>query len=115
MADITITPVGSLPDGAEATKQTGVLAADDYYIPNNGQVRVMVDSSALVSPIDMTIETFREVDGLALPDRVVAVPATDDVVHWYGPFTPGTHNDSEGRLHVTFSADAPGVVIAATQ
>ena len=48
MADITIMPVGSLPDGAEATKQTGVLAADDYYIPNNGQVRVMVDSSVLL-------------------------------------------------------------------
>ena len=115
MADIIITPVAARIGGGESDKQTGVLAADHYYIPNNGDVRVMVDSSDLSSSIDMTIETFREIEGLGLPDRTIALSPDDDVVHWFGPYSTSTHNNLEGRLHLTFSADAPGIVIAALQ
>lgn len=86
------------------TGLTPALAAantDGSYVPNDGRMFLQVKNGS-GSPINVTVETPGTVDGNAIADLVVAVPATtgDKVI---GPFPPETYNQSDGTIKVTFS------------
>lgn len=59
----------------------------------------------------VTVTTPRTVDGLAIADPAIVVPATtgDKMI---GPFPPATFNQAGGLVYVDFDASA-GVTIAA--
>ena len=106
MANVDIRPFGSAVGGTLGTYQDGVNANDDYYVPNNGAVRLVVDSVDLSSADqrDMTIETFGVVGpNLAVADQVERLATANGRLQQFGPFTPALYNNSDGELHITFS------------
>ena len=84
-----------------------VATDDNYVIPNNGRIFLYVDLSA---DGNVTVESNRTVDGLALPHRVIAVASAEQRL--LGPFPVDTHNGTHtvgavshmGTMNVTFSA-----------
>jgi len=50
----------------------------------------------------VTIETPATVDGLAVADREVAIPATSERL--IGPFPSNTYNDSGGLVQLTYDS-----------
>lgn len=105
MADVTITPVdtGRAVSGA-ANYTTGGVAAttgNNYYIANNGRVLLVV---AAATTATLTVSTPNSVDGNAIADLTLALADTN--VRVFGPFPPGSYNDSQQRLLVTTSANA---------
>jgi len=78
--------------------------ADGSYVPNDGRTFLRV-KNADASPITVTIETPGTVDGLAIGDLAVVIPATtgDKLI---GPFPPDTYNQPDGTIKATFSAVA---------
>jgi hypothetical protein len=66
---------------------TAADAAGSTFEPKIGRFLRVKNASG--SPINVTLTTPGSVDGLAIPDRVVAVPATTgDVLIGLGPATP---------------------------
>ncbi len=77
--------------------------------PNSGNTALMVLNSS-AAPINVTIVTTKTVDGLAVADRVVAVPngTTPALI---GPWPKDEYNTS-GSVSVTYSASASVTVAA---
>ena len=76
--------------------------ADGSYVPNDGRMYLQVKNTN-GSPVTVTVDTPGTVDGLAVADLPVVVPATtgDKKI---GPFPPDTYNQPDGTIKVTFSA-----------
>ena len=55
-----------------------------------------------VSAHTVTIETSRTVDGLAVADRDVAIPAGEERL--IGPFPKQTYDDADGKVQLTYDA-----------
>lgn len=55
------------------------------------------------SPITVTVGTPGNVDGLAIADLTVSVPATTGE-RMIGPFPPGIYNQSDGNVYVDYSS-----------
>jgi hypothetical protein len=79
---------------------------------NNGDVVLHVKNTN-ASPRIVTITTPRTVDGVAVADPAITIPATtgDKII---GPFPPATFNNAGGLVYVDFDAST-GVTIAAIQ
>ena len=87
---------------AGLTPSLAAANSDGSYVPNDGRTFIQVKNGA-GAPITVTIETPGTVDGNAIADLVVTIPAmTGDKV--IGPFPPETYNQSDGKLKITFSA-----------
>lgn len=85
---------------------------DGHEINNSGRMFLYVKNGD-ASPITVTIVTPGTVDGLAVADKTVTVPATDEEV--IGPFPPQYYNQAPGEtdtVFVDFSA-VTSVTIAA--
>ena len=84
------------------TQALAAANADGSYVPNDGRMFLRVKNTN-GAPITVTVETPGTVDGLAIGDLAVVIPATtgDKVI---GPFPPDTYNQSDGTIKVTFSA-----------
>jgi len=89
-------------DRAGITPSLVTANEDGYYVPNDGRVFLQLQNTDSTE-VTVTIETPGTVDGLAVTDRTVAIPATDGD-KMIGPFPPGVYNDGAGRIKVTFSA-----------
>jgi hypothetical protein len=55
------------------------------------------------SPITVTIDTPGLVDGLAIANLTVSVPATTGE-RMIGPFPPGIYNQADGNVYVDWSS-----------
>jgi hypothetical protein len=85
--------------GLEAVYTAAV--ADGAKFANDGRMFVdVVNGSA--SSINVTVQTPVTVDGLAVADLVVAVPAGES--RKIGPFPPGYYNQTDGMVYVDYSA-----------
>lgn len=88
--------------------------ADGHAIYNDGKTFIEVKNTD-ASPITVTIQTPGTVDGLAISDRTVTIPATtgDKMI---GPFPPDKYNQisgsDKGKVYVDFSA-VSNVTVAA--
>jgi hypothetical protein len=102
MADVTLTVypatrvVGTAPNYTD--NLTAATTGNNYYIPNNGEVRLIAAGAATV-----TVQTPNTQDGNAITDLTVVLPDTD--IRVLGPFSPQYYNDSQGRMLVTVSAN----------
>ncbi len=84
-------------------------AGDGHSFQNNGRVFVHVKNDDGSSKT-ITIQTPGTVDGLAVADRTVDIPAGEE--RMIGPFSPGQYNQSDDTVYVDYSATT-SVTIAA--
>lgn len=79
--------------------------ADGHMYPNSGKEKVRVANGSGAS-IDVTIQTGATYRGLALADKVVAVPAGE--TRFIGPFDRATYNQptgaDAGKVYIDTSA-----------
>ena len=100
MAEVQLIVNGVNPSD-EPARQTGVAAAatDQYFIPADSNIVLRIyDGNAAAS---MTVVTPLTVDGLAVADRVIAIPQT--VARIVGKFNPRVYGEN-GRIQFTFAA-----------
>lgn len=95
-----------------APAYTAADASNGETCPNNGSLFLHVKNTGGAA-CTVTIATQGTVDGLAIADLAVSVPATtgDRLI---GPFPPGIYNDSNGNIGVSYSTGT-GVTAAYVQ
>ena len=86
-------------DGLEATYDAAAGGGDEFT--NSGDEFIHIKNGD-VSAMTLTIVTQATVDGQAVGDRTVAVPAGEERI--VGPFPTGTYNDGTGKVQLTYSA-----------
>jgi hypothetical protein len=74
--------------------------ADGHSFPNGGTEYLHVKNGGGGS-INVTVQTPNTVDGLAITDRVVAVPNGGERI--IGPFPRATYNQGADEVYVDFS------------
>ena len=112
MAEVRLTPQKLLKAGITPAYTGSLLTANTYMIRNTGRMFLHFKKSAAVIA-NIVIETPVTVDGLAVEELSVAVPATtgDKMI---GPFAPTIFNDGLGD--VRFSPDdVDGLTVAAVE
>jgi len=97
MADLAVVTISR--NGLEATYNTAAGGGDAFINTGNEFVHIKNDDA---SSKDITFATPAEVDGLAVADRVVSIPAGED--RMIGPFPASTYNDTAGKVQITYSA-----------
>jgi len=109
MADVILSVFdASRPAGVNVTdNDSAITNADTYYVPNSGDVRLVVTNSA--GPNTVTVVTPGTVDGLAIADLAIALTASK--VYVLGPFPASVYNDSQGRVRFTVSANADVIAV----
>ena len=73
---------------------------DSFANPGNAFIHI---KNANGSAATLTIVTPKTVDGLAVADRTVSIPATSGDV-MIGPLPAATYNDASGNVSLTYSA-----------
>lgn len=87
--------------GKDLTDTGSLSTSDTYTFPNNGRTFLHFKKSG-ASTCTVTIATPGSVDGLAVADLTVSVPAsTGDVM--VGPFPREVYNDANGLVSFTLS------------
>ena len=76
--------------------------ADNHKFTNNGRMFAHVKNGS-GGAIVVTIQTPGTVDGLAIADRTVSIPATTGDV-MIGPFPPGQYNQSDGMVYIDYAS-----------
>lgn len=92
MARVAITPQAIVRTGLNAT-YTAALA-DGHGFTNSGRKKVIHVKNGGAGATVVTIPTPGTIDGLAIPDRTVSVPAGED--RFIGPFSELYENDDSG-------------------
>ena len=102
MARTALTTVASADTGATVTMSAA--NADGHFI-DGGKACLLLVTNGGVGSINVTIQTPRTVNGLAVADQVVAVANGSTKV--IGPFDPATYDrptgTDEGKVYVDFS------------
>ena len=92
--------------GLQPTYNVAAVGGDEFV--NTGAEYLHVKNGAVA--LVLTIETGRVVDGgLAVADRTVSVPATQERI--IGPFPTADYNDVAGKVQLTYD-DNSNVTIA---
>lgn len=101
MATVTWTPQDVVRAGIDLTDSGGLSTSDTYKFNNDGKTFLHIKKSG-AGACTVTISTPNTVDGLAIADLTVSVPATtgDKMI---GPFPREIYNDANGQVSVTFS------------
>ncbi len=102
MANVRKEPQKVVPGGLSGATYHGSLSTSDtYLVRNDGRVILHFKKTGAGNCV-VTLETPGTVDGLAVSDRTVTVPATTGDV-FMGPFSPRVYNDVSGDLKITLS------------
>ncbi len=113
MADVRITvqKMKRTGNGITPSYQGSLSVSDTYQVNNNGKVFLHFKKSASVN-CTVTVITPPSLDGNAVADLAVVVPATTGD-KMFGPFDPAVYNVLGGHdLEFTLS-DIDGVTMAA--
>jgi len=109
MAEVRISVEDVVRTGLVATYNGSLSVANTYLVNNDGKTILHFKKSAAVDCV-VTVQTPGQVDGLAIAERTVTVPAsTGD--KFIGPFPPSVYNDQVHDLRFTLS-DIDGVTVA---
>lgn len=113
MADVVIVPerVKRQGDGLTATYNGSLSVSNEYHINNNGKMFLHFLKTAGTACV-VTIQTPGTVDGNAIAELAVTVPAdTGDI--FIGPFDPAVYN-AFGLHYIAFTlSNIAGVTFAA--
>lgn len=82
--------------------------ADGNAFLNDGRTMLHVKNGA--TNVVATLQIPRTLDGQAVADPTVTVPATEE--RMIGPFPPGVYNQTDGALYVDYD-DVANVTVAA--
>lgn len=100
------TTLATQASAATGTTVTMSAANVDGHFLDGGQAVLLLVTNASGGSINVTVQTPRTVDGLAVSDNVVAVGA--GVTKVLGPFPSATYDRpagvDEGKVYVDFSA-----------
>ena len=83
--------------------------ADGHSFANNGRVFAHIKNGDAAEKT-ITIQTPGTVDGLAVADRTVTIPASEE--RMIGPFAPAQYNQGNGTVYLDYSA-VTSVTVAA--
>lgn len=79
----------------------GSTASNGDKFENTGNEFVHIKNTD-TSSHTVTVATSATVDGLAVADRAVAIPASEE--RMIGPFPTSVYNDSDGFVQLTYSS-----------
>lgn len=100
MADVAKAAEKIIKTGLDPTHTGSLNVSNNYQTPNNGRLFIYVTNGGGSASV-VTIATPGTVDGLAIADRTVSVPAGED--RMIGPFPPHIYNNANGEIDVSFS------------
>jgi hypothetical protein len=100
MADVVKVAEDIVPSGLAAT-YFSPTTTDQFLVDNDGKIYLHFKKSG-AGACNVTIVTPGSVDGLAIADRVVSVPATTGD-RFIGPFPRDVYNNGVGQLAFTCS------------
>lgn len=83
---------------------------DDHYFPNEGKRTFIHVFNGDASQHTVTIQTPKTVDGLAIAERTVAIPASED--RMIGPFPTEWYNQADNTVYIDID-DNTSVTVAA--
>ena len=95
MATLTVQTISRT--GLEPTYGSAAAGGDEFA--NSGDEFIHIKNGD-ASSHTLTIETPATVDGLAVADRTVSIPAGEE--RMVGPFQAATYNDSGGLVQLTY-------------
>ena len=93
----TLTAVAPARAANELTLVAAAAGGDDFV--NDGK-KLLVVNNGDVDALTVTITTQMEVDGEAIADKTVSVPAGE--MHLIGPFPTNVYNDGDGKVQVGY-------------
>lgn len=100
MATLTVVPASSA--GVEVVAAAAACAAGGDTFANTGQ-EVVIFTNASVAGIDVTLVTPGTLDGHAISNRVVEIPAASTVA--IGPLAPSAYNSDAGFVVMTYETE----------
>ena len=111
MSDVTQAVEEMVRAGLAATYNGSLSLSDTYQVQNDGRTFLHFKKSQAADCI-VTIVTTAEVDGKAVADQAVTVPAsTGD--KFIGPFPPAIYNvKGENYLEYTLGTNIDGLTVA---
>jgi len=102
----TLTPVAPARAANQFAGQAAAAGGDDFV--NDGK-KVLVIENDDVDSMDLTITTTKTVDGEAVADKTITIPAGER--HLIGPFPPEVYNDGDGKVALAYT-DETSVTVA---
>jgi len=95
-----LTPVA--PARVPAELEAIAAAAEGDEFANTGKELLLIENGA-GSPVTLTIETIVTVDGEAVADKDVIIPAGER--HIIGPFPTTYYNDGDDLVQLTYTSE----------
>lgn len=95
-----LTAVALTRDGIQVDTGTAAAGGGDSFV-NTGRELVAITNGDASSK-DITFDIQRTLDGEAVTDKVVTVPAGQTFLA--GPFPTSIYNDADGEVQITYSA-----------
>jgi hypothetical protein len=99
MSRTTVTVQECVRAGITPTYNAGTLTDGDAFT-NDGKTMIQVLNTG--GSTTLTIQTPGTVDGLAITDRTVVIPATTGN-KYIGPFPTTQYNQSDGKVYLDWS------------
>lgn len=110
MANVNLTAQALVRSGIDLTDNAGLNIVDTYLVQNDGRTWLHFKKTG-AGACNVTLSTFKEVDGLTKPTRLIVVPATTGDI-MAGPFPREIYNDpATGKLQFTLS-EITGLTVA---
>jgi hypothetical protein len=97
--EVTVTKIDRNGSDVATLKDTAI--ADNNSFPNNGQTFLQVDNGD-ASPVTVTVQTPRQVDGLDVAEYTLSVGASERQI--FGPFPTETFNQTDGTVYINWSS-----------
>lgn len=101
MSDVNLSVEEVLRSGLAASYTGSLSTENTYKFLNDGRVLLHFKKTG-AGDCTVTIPTQNSVDGLAIADRTVTIPATTGD-KFIGPFPQSIYNDSDGKVNFTLS------------
>ena len=111
MADITLTPSNESIGGFAPVYRASFDTADEYFVKNNGRLKLLAKRGGTASDTTLTVETTRQVDGLDVADRSYTLAPDTELV--FGPFKPDVYNNADGNIAFTVTGTISDLEVAA--
>jgi hypothetical protein len=99
--------------GRAATYHADLVASTNNYVVRNPGNVILHFKKSGAGNCNVILVTPKSVDGLAITDRTVTVPATTGDL-FIGPFPPDIYNNANGDIDFTVS-EVTGLTLAVLQ
>ena len=95
--------------GTTVSGAFAAAAAGGDKFANNGKQMLAIANAHATLPRTVTLVSQQTVDGLAVADAAVVVPAESTLL--IGPLKPSVFNDADGYVNLTYSDAADSLTV----